>query len=100
MTVQEYIPMMRSLNKQQLQVLKIHRKWCKDTIIALKRDLPNTVYRIFLSGTGGVGKSHIIKLVYYERMKLLKMLSGYFKPDELPILLTAFTGTAVLALKE
>ncbi|CAB4011986.1 Hypothetical predicted protein [Paramuricea clavata] len=43
MTVQEYRAMMRSLNKQQLQVLKIHPKWCKDTIIALKHDLPSPV---------------------------------------------------------
>ena len=99
MTVQEYRPMMRSLNKQQLQVLKIPRKLCKDTIIALKRHLPSPMYRIFLSGPGGVGKSHIIKLVYYERMKLLKMLSGYFEPDELPILLTAFTGTAAFGIE-
>lgn len=99
MTVHEYRAMMRSLNDQQLQVLKIHRKWCKDSIVSLKRDLPTPVYQIFLSGAGGVGKSHIIKLVYYETMKLLKMLSGHFEPDELPILLTAFTGTAAFGIE-
>ena len=99
MTVREYRVMMRSLNNQQLQVVRIHRKWCKDTIIALKRDLPSPVYRIFLSGPGGVGKSHIIKLVCYETMKLLKVLSGHFEPDELPILLTAFTGTAAFGIE-
>ena len=99
MTVREYRVMMRSLNNQQLQVVRIHRKWCKDTIIALKRDLPSPVYRIFLSGPGGVGKSHIIKLVYYETMKLLKVLSGHFEPDKLLILLTAFTGTAAFGIE-
>lgn len=51
-------------------------------------------YKVFLSGTGGVGKSHIIKLAHYETMKLLKLLYGYFQTDELPVLRTAFTGTA------
>ena len=31
-------------------------------------------------------------------MKFLKTLSGYFEPDELPILLTAFTGTAAFGI--
>ena len=49
--------------------------------------------------TGGVGKSHIIKLVHYETMKLLKPLSGYFEPDDIPVILTTFTGTAAFGIE-
>jgi hypothetical protein len=44
-------------------------------------------------------ESHIIKLVHYETMKLLKSLSGHFEPDDLPVLLTAFTGTAAFGIE-
>ena len=63
-------------------------------ILALKQDKPIPVYRIFLSGPGGVGKSHIFKLVHYESMQLLKPLDGYFKPDDIAEILSAFTRTA------
>ena len=99
MTPREYRAMMRNLNCKQKQMLFVHRKWCKDMIYALKHNLPTPVYRIFLSGPGGVGKSHLIKLVHYETMKLLKPLSGYYEPDELPMLLTAFTGTAAFGIE-
>ncbi|KAM9332830.1 ATP-dependent DNA helicase PIF1-like [Pholidichthys leucotaenia] len=56
-------------------------------------------FKVFLSGPGGVGKSHVIKLVHYATMKLLKPLSGHFDPDELPVLLTAFTGTAAFGIE-
>ncbi|CAH1232472.1 PIF1 [Branchiostoma lanceolatum] len=99
MSSEEYRTMMRSLNSQQMEVLRFHRKWCKDTIIALKHDKPAPQYTIFLSGPGGVGKSHIIKLVHHETLRLLTPLSGrYFDPNDLPVLLTAFTGTAAFGI--
>uniref|UniRef100_A0A8C4N9P6 ATP-dependent DNA helicase n=1 Tax=Eptatretus burgeri TaxID=7764 RepID=A0A8C4N9P6_EPTBU len=79
MTPPEYRQMMRTLNLQQMEVIKMHRKWCKDMIRALKSDAPAPVYRVFLSGPGGVGKSPIIKL--------------------LPVILTAFTGTAAFGIE-
>lgn len=99
MTSEEYRAMMRSLNKKQRQVIMIHRKWCKDTISAIKHDRPCPQYRIFLSGPGGVGKSHIIKLVHHDTINLLKRHSGHFQPDELAVLLTAFTGTAAFGIE-
>ena len=48
---------------------------------------------MFLSGPGGVGKSHVIKLIHSDTLKLLK-LSGTFEPDDV-VLLTAPTGVAV-----
>ena len=99
MSPPEYRAMMRSLNSKQMDVIRFHRKWCKDAIIALKNNKPMPQYTVFLSGPGGVGKSHEIKLIRYETMKLLKPLSGHFEPDELPVLLTAFTGTAAFGIE-
>ena len=65
-------------------------------IQALKQDKLMPVYRIFSSGPGGVGKSHIIKLVHYETMKLLKPLSGYFEPDDIAVILTALLEPQLL----
>ena len=48
---------------------------------------------MLLSGPGGVGKSHVIKLVHSDTLKLLK-LSGAFEPDDVIALLTAPTGVA------
>ena len=48
---------------------------------------------MFLSGPGGVGKSHVIKLIHSDTLKLLK-LSGVFEPDDVIVLLTAPTGVA------
>ena len=99
MCPEEYRHMMRSLNKQQLQVIQIHRNWCKKSILALKSNTKMPTYRIFLSGPGGTGKSHIIRLIQYETVKLLKSLSGHFEPDELAVVLCAFTGTAAFNIE-
>ncbi|XP_078670863.1 uncharacterized protein LOC144910993 [Branchiostoma floridae x Branchiostoma belcheri] len=99
MSSEEYRAMMRSLNSQQMEVLRFHRKWCKDTIIALKQNQHVPQYMVFLSGPGGVGKSHVIKLVHHETLRLLRPLSGhYFDPNDLPVMLTAFTGTAAFGI--
>ena len=42
---------------------------------------------------GGVGKSHVIKLIHSDTLKLLR-LSGSFEPDDVVVLLTAPTGVA------
>ena len=43
-----------------------HRNWCKKTVIALKNGKPIVPYRVFLSGPGGVGKSHVIRLIHSD----------------------------------
>ncbi len=94
MTKDEYTKMMRSLNTKQKSFIMYHRKWCTDMVLALKTGKPFEPYRVFLSGPGGVGKSHVIKLVHYETAHLFRCLPGLFEPDDLPVILTAFTGTA------
>ncbi|XP_078621306.1 uncharacterized protein LOC144887780 [Branchiostoma floridae x Branchiostoma japonicum] len=94
LTSSTYRSMMRSLNAAQMEVVRVHRKWCKDSIYALQHDQPVPQYTLFLSGPGGVGKSHVIKIIHHETIRLLQRLSGHYDPDELSVLITAFTGTA------
>ena len=67
--------------------------WCKKAVLALKEGKPVEHCHVFLSGPGGVGKSHVITLVHSDTLKLLK-LSAAFEPDDVIALLTAPTGVA------
>ena len=49
---------------------------------------------MFLSGSGGVGKSYIVKMLHTDTVKLLQY-SQKIKPEDVPILLTAATGVVV-----
>ncbi len=91
---EEYRQLFRQLNdKQRLY----HRNWCKNAIIALKAGKPVKPYRVFLSGPGGVGKSHVIRIIQSDTIKLLK-LSGIFEPDDVIVLLAAPTGVVAFII--
>ena len=49
-------------------------------------------YRVFLSGPG-VGKSHVIKLIQSDTIRLMKQ-SGTVEPDDVLVLLREPTGVA------
>ena len=70
-----------------------HHDWCKKAVLALKQNKSVESYRVFSSGPDGVGKSHVIKLIHSDTLKLLK-LSGTFEPDDIIVLVTAPTGVA------
>ena len=89
----EYREMMRSLNQKQSEVIAHHRQWCKDSVLALKKHELPPAYTVFVSGPGGVGKSHLIKLIHYDTVRLLR-LSNTFEPDDVIVLVTAPTGVA------
>jgi chromosomal replication initiation ATPase DnaA len=87
MSPSEYRHMMQSLNLKQRHIITYHRQWCKDIVLALKYNktqLPT--YKLFINGRGGVGKSHLIKLIHYDTVRLLR-LSGTFQPDDVITLL-------------
>ena len=65
--------MIRELNDKQLEIFKFHRRWCKQAVVAIKHGQPVKPYRVFLSGPGGVGKSHVIKLIHSDTINLLKL---------------------------
>ena len=50
-----------------------------------------------MSGPGGVGKSHVIRLIHSDTIKLLR-LSGCIEPGEVTVLLTAPTGVAAFKI--
>ena len=70
-----------------------HRKWCKDTLLALRERRKPIPYHIFLSWSGGVGKSHLIKLIHHDTGRLLK-LARCINPEDVTVLLTAPTCVA------
>ena len=89
----EYRRLLRELNDKQRAMVMFHRDWCKKAVLALKQSKLIEPYRVFLSGPGGVGKSHVIRLIYSDTIKFLKQ-SGAFEPDDVIVLLTAPTGVA------
>ena len=90
----QYRQYIRELNDQQRAIVMFHRDWCKKLyILALKEGTPVKPYHVFLSGPGGVHKSHVIKLIHSDTLKLLR-LSVTFEPDDVIVLLTAPTGVA------
>ena len=90
---EHYRQYIRELNDQQKCIVLFHRDWCKKAVLALKANKPVEPYHVFLSGPGGVGKSHVIKLIHSDTLKLLK-LSATFEPDDVVVLLAAPTGVA------
>ena len=85
--------LLRGLNTKQRHVVMFHRNWCKKAVIAMKQGKPIVPYCLFVSGPGGVGKSHVIKLIHSDTVKLLR-LSGAIEPNDVVALLTAPTGVA------
>ena len=92
-TPEEYRRRVLLLNVKQKEVVTFNRKWCKQAIISLRNGQPPIPYRIFLSGPGGVGKSHVISLIHHDTVRLLR-LSGQIQPEDVTVLLTAPTGMA------
>ena len=93
----EYRALLRGLNAKQRQIVMFHRHWCKKAVLALKQGKPIEPYHVFVSGPGGVGKSHVIRLIHSDTLKLLR-LSGAIEPDDVIVLLTAPTGAAAFII--
>ena len=100
---EEYCIMMRSLNKEQREIVTFNRIWMKESVCKMNRGEDPDSYHIFLSGPGGTGKSHVIKMIYRDNVKFFRR---FFvgKPSEFGgvesstedviALLCAYTGTA------
>ena len=93
LTTKKYNKYMQHLNEEQKVVVMYQRKWCKETVIALKQNKPVKPYCLFLSGPGGVGKSHVVQLIHMDTIKLLQC-AQQITAEDVPILLTAATGVA------
>ena len=71
MSFHEYCSHFRMLNKGQKHIVMYSRAWCKSYINALKHGRNKEGYRIYLSGPGGVGKSHVLCLIQRDMSHLL-----------------------------
>ena len=84
---------MRSLNAKQWHIVMYNTAWCKSYINAIGNGVKCEGYRIFLSGPGGTGKSHVVCLIQNDMAYLLNQIIHV--DDEQPIVLvTAPTGSA------
>ena len=93
MSSAEYCKKMRQLNKEQQNIVQYHRKWCKSVIRAARHNEPfPKAYKVFISGPGGVGKSHVIDLLKNDTYRLLRHLPSVHPHDVLS-LVCAPTGT-------
>ncbi|XP_034537730.1 uncharacterized protein LOC117811513 isoform X3 [Notolabrus celidotus] len=86
------LALVRSLNETQLSVFYQIRQWCLDRVDGKK---PGPLH-VFVTGGAGTGKSHLIRAIQYEAMRLLSPACRH--PDNTCVLLTAPTGIAAYNL--
>ena len=93
MTFQDYCSRMRSLNTKQCEIVMYNRAWCKSYIDSMRHGQKLHGYRVFLSGSGGTGKSHVLQLIQCD---ICYMLNHTINPDDDQplVLVTAPTGSA------
>ncbi|KAI4899975.1 hypothetical protein NFI96_003455, partial [Prochilodus magdalenae] len=89
MQKEEAMNVLRSLNEQQSEIFYKIRDWCLQKTLGANPE----PFRVFISGPGGVGKSMLIKAIYYESSRILSRLNPD-NPDETHVLLTAPTGVS------
>ena len=93
MTNAEYHTHMRSLNNEQCHIVMYNRAWCERAITLLRYGSRVNGYKIFLSGPGGTGKSHVIQMIEQDMANMFKHTVN--PGDDQPIvLITAPTGSA------
>ena len=86
-----------SLNTKQREIFGVINKWARDYIKKLSSVLHNEILplHLFVTGSGGCGKSHLVNIVYHS---LTKMLCA--KQSEKPkVLLLAPTGVAAINIE-
>ena len=97
MTFCEYCTQIRSLNTEQCHIVMYNRVWCKSYINAVRHNTNVTGYRIFLSGPGGTGKSHVLQLI--KRDMIYFVWNVVNADDDQPIvLMTAPMGSAAFQI--
>ena len=97
MNFQDYCRHVCNLNTDQCHIVMYNRAWCKSYINEARHGENKKGYRIFLSGPGGTGKSHVVHLIQRDMSYFFK---NTVKPDDdQPIVLTtAPTGSAAFQI--
>ena len=93
MNLLNYCTHIQNLNTEQHNIVMYKRAWCKSYISAVRHGENQKGYRIFLSGPGGTGKSHVVHLIQRDMSYFFKHT---VKPDDDQhiVLITAPTGSA------
>ena len=89
----EYRRHIRGLNLKQRELIMYNRQWCKNYIHKYRLGQRIDGYRVFLSGCGGTGKSHVVRLVQRDMSYLLQHVLRP-EPDQPIVVVTAPTGSA------
>ena len=86
-----------NLNTDQCHIVMYKRAWCKSYKNAVRHGENKKGYRIFLSGLGGTGKSHVVHLIERDMSHFFK---HRVKPDDDQpvVLITAPTGSAAFQI--
>ena len=97
MNFHDYCTHICNLNTDQHHIVMYNRAWCKSYINAVRHGENQKVYRIFLSGPGGTGKSHVVHLIQRDMSYFFKHT---VKPDDDQpvVLITAPTGSAAFQM--
>ena len=70
-----------------------NRLWCRDYVHVSWQNKQIEGYQIFLSGSGGTGKSHVLKMIQRDMGYFVQNVSNC-DPDQPTVLMTAPTGSA------
>ena len=76
MIFQDYCRHVCNLNTDQCHIVMYNRTWCKSYINAVRHGENQKGYRIFLSGPGGTGKSHVVHLIQRDMSQSKLVISG------------------------
>ena len=79
MNFQNYCTHIHNLNTDQCHIVMYNRAWCKSYINAVRHGENQKGYRLFLSGPGGTGKSHVVHLIQRDMSHFFKHT---VKPDD------------------
>ena len=93
----DYCTHIQNLNTDQCHIAMYYRASCKSYINAVRHGENLKRYRIFLSASGGTGKSHVVHLIQRDMSHFFKYT---MKPDDdQPIVfITAPTGSAAFQI--
>ena len=93
LTFRTYCDYVNGLNKKQKQIVMFNRQWCRTYIHRFHLGQKMDGYRVFLSGCGGTGKFHVVRLIQRDMSYLMQHVL-HPDPDQPIVLVTAPTGSA------
>ena len=97
MNFHNYCTHIHNLNTDQCHIVMYNRAWCKSYINTVRHGENQKGYKIFLSGPGGTGRSHVVHLIQ-------RHMSHFFKhtvkpdDDQTIVLITAPIGSAAFQI--